>query len=208
MADRVKLEYKSGGGRFTPHSEGVHGMVVVDAIDMGYRVRKFQGKQPEIQPAVALVWASGETNEEGDLITVSKYYKASMHKKAGLRLALEAMRGRSYTEIQAKAAAQDPDLLAKLVGANCLVTIEHKTSDDGERVWANVTNITACPKGMAKPKLTAPYTRGDYWEERRQRFADEVEQFGMTQSEPEYPEDYDERPATNYDDQQEEELPF
>jgi hypothetical protein len=205
MADKVKLEYKENSGDFRPLKAGTYPAVVVDAIDMGFRVRQFQDDEPTVQPFIAIVWASGEKQDNGDLVTASRYYKSSMHKKAALRQALEAMRGKKYSEIEAKKAAMDPDLLRKLVGHPCLITVEHKQSQDGERTYGDVTNIMALPEGMPKPTVTG-YVRGEYWEKRKARFADEVAKFGVShnKAEPEYPVDYDESPGED----DSESLPF
>jgi len=178
MADKVKLEYSSGGGDFAPHSEGTHAMVVVDAIDMGFRIKDYPGTPASVQPFMAVVWASGERNTKGELITVSRYYSNSMHKKAALRQALEAMRGKSYTDEQAAKAARDPDLFSKLEGFPCLVTVEHKASDDGDRTWGRVTNLSPLPKALPSPvSACADYVRGDYWEERKTKYLEEVKKF-------------------------------
>jgi len=205
MADKVALEYKEGGTDFRPHSEGTVGMQVLDVISMGYRVKNYPGTEPSIQPFVALVWGSGEVNGNNELITVHRYYKTSMHKKAALRLALEAMRGKTYSEPEARKAATDPEFLSKLIGFPCLVTVEHKQSEDGDRTWGQVTNLAQLPKGMAKPKVTG-YKRGEWWEDRKKKYAEEVARFGRTAPDPVYPEDYDQMPPAL--EEAEDDLPF
>lgn len=200
MADKVKLHYTESTD-FKPYSEGTHAMRIVDVIDLGLRLREYPGQPPEVKHAIAIVWAGDEKQESGELITVSKEYTNSLHRKSSLRQALEAMRGKSYTEEQAAKASRDENFLARLVNYGCLVTVEHGTSKKSGRTYGVVKALMALPKGMEAPAVTG-YKRGSYWDTRKAEYADAVAKFQAKTDEPEYPADFDE-PQDTPDD-----LPF
>lgn len=189
MADRVKLDYKESSGDFRAYSEGAHPMRLVDVVDLGLAVKDFAGQDPEIKHVLALVFAGGERQENGDLITVSKEVTNSLHAKATLRLTLEAIRGKAYTEEQAMKASRDELFLNKIVNAPCLVTVQHKTSKKG-RTYAQIVNVTSLPKGLMAPEI-ADYKRQPFWETRKAENAEAVAKFRPKEDEPIYPEDMD-----------------
>lgn len=163
MADRV-VATKSES-RFRPHSEGMHLMLCVDVIDLGQKVVAFPDKPSYLAPSCAIIWASGERNEDGTLITVSQDYTVSTSERSNLRKHLEAWRGKPY---------DDSDLdeglpLHKLEGKPCLISIAHGKSAKG-RTYAKVMSISPPMKGMdlsPTAKLLDEYKRGDYWQQRK-----------------------------------------
>jgi hypothetical protein len=92
----------STGTSFAPHPEGGFPMVCVDTIDLGEKVEQFPGSPAKIVHKCAVVFQSGEKNEEGRLFDLSAEYTVSMYETAALRKLLEAWRGKAYTEEQAK----------------------------------------------------------------------------------------------------------
>jgi len=166
MSDNVIA--RDGGKKFTPHPEGQFAAVCTDVIDLGERVKEFPGTPPKITPTVALVFETGEVNEDGKAHTVAKEFNVSMNEKAALRQFLEAWRGKSYSEAEARAGVP----LGKLAGHAALVSVEHRTSAGG-RTYATFRTIAPLPKAMAAPELPA-YTRADYWAERKAEYAEEV----------------------------------
>jgi hypothetical protein len=80
---------------------------------------------------------------------ISKRYTASLNEKSTLRSDLAAWRGRDFTPEEL--AAFD---LRNIVGASCLINVIHKESNG--KTYANIGNIMALPKGMAKGKLSEP----------------------------------------------------
>lgn len=172
MADVINAV--NTGARFAPHPEGQFGVVCVDCIDLGERVESFQGQPARVVKKCALVFWSGERNPDTrDMHEVSAEFTVSMHEKSGLRLLLEAWRGKSYTDAEARQGVP----LHKLVGQPALVSVEHKPSKAG-RTYAKIKSIAPLPKGMARPEIVLDeYARPDFWTERKKQYADEVRTF-------------------------------
>jgi hypothetical protein len=82
---------------------------------------------------------------------IGKEYTLSLGKKATLRAALQSWRGRPFTEEELKGFE-----LSKLLGANCLINVIHKTSDDGSKTYARIEGLMPLPKGMPVLKPLAP----------------------------------------------------
>lgn len=171
MADAVKATNK-GGGSFQRHPEGMHAGRCVDVIDLGWRVKTFQGKS-SIKSVCALVFATGERNDQGELITISREFTLSSHEKAGLRLFMERWRGKPYTDEE----AEEIDI-GKMEGVPALLNIVHGKSKAG-RDYATVESAVRLPPKMKDdaPTMEAlAYKRGDWWAKTRERYAEEVEQ--------------------------------
>lgn len=176
------------GSTFHPHGEGTHGMVCVDVVDMGHRLEQF-GDQPAREvPKVALVFASGEQNEDGSLVIVTAEMTNSMNEKANLRRFLESWRGKSYTVEQAEAGVP----LHKLHGQAALITVEHKRTKR-DRLFANVRSVSPLPKGMAGPNRAVldQYERPAFFADRKKQYAEDVRKYrasvGADTDEPDLP---------------------
>lgn len=166
MPDHVMA--RDSGKKFSPHPEGQFAARCVDVIDLGDRWKEFPGSPGKITPVCALLFETGEINEEGVPYTVAKEFTVSMHEKSALRQFLESWRGKSYSEAEARAGVP----LDKLTGHPALVSVEHRTSAGG-RTYATFRTIAPLPKAMPAPELPA-YTRADYWAERKAEYAVEV----------------------------------
>lgn len=81
---------------------------------------------------------------------VSKEYTLSLYEKANLRHDLESWRGKPFTEQQLSGFD-----IASLLGAPCLLAVLHKTTDKN-KTYANVSAISALPKGMVVPAQINP----------------------------------------------------
>lgn len=56
-----------------------------------------------------------------------------------------------------------------LLGRNCQLQIEHMSSADGTRTYANVASSMSCPKGMPLLKVSPDYVTAEKrWEKRQQ----------------------------------------
>lgn len=183
MPDQITA--KDQGAKFVPHPEGQFGAVCVDLINLGERVEQYQKQPARVVSKCAIVFASGERAENGDLHTVSAEFTVSMNEKAGLRQLLEAWRGRSYREEEAKAGVP----LHKLCGHAALMSVEHKTSGAG-RTYAKIRTISPLPKGMEAPDV-AEYQRAEFWEKRRTDYAEEVARFRSQSAAPSHDEDFE-----------------
>src|ERR1700751_1733161 len=135
---------RDAGGGFAPHAEGQHAAICVDVVDLGVNVETFAGQEAREVAKVALVFATGERQGEGEkreLTLVTTEMTNSANEKANLRKFLEAWRGRAYTAEQAEAGLP----LHKLYGKFALLSIEDVTTRKG-RKFAKIKAIQALPK--------------------------------------------------------------
>lgn len=181
---------KDAGGGFNPHTEGQFAMVCVDVVDLGVNVEVFPGQEPREVPKVALVFASGERQEDGSLTLVTTEMTNSANEKANLRRFLEAWRGRSYSAEQVEAG-----LPIKLLWSQpALVSIEHVTTRKNKK-FAKIKSISQVPHGLAAPdgKVVEEYTRPKFLTDRKAAYATALAKHrtatGAGVPEPEYPGD-------------------
>lgn len=73
---------------------------------------------------------------------ISKRYTLSLNEKASLRKDLQSWRGRPFTQEELNGFD-----VSKLIGSNCLISVLH--SDRAGAVYADISGISALPKGMA-----------------------------------------------------------
>ena len=133
---------------FTPAPEGVHHAVCCDVIDLGLMDTGFKDEktgQPKIQHKINVVWQIGELRDDGKRFQLYKRYTLSLGDKAILRHDLESWRGKAFTFDEL--AGFDVE---KLIGANCLVNVQHRKSKDGTKTYANVVAVMPLVKGMPK----------------------------------------------------------
>lgn len=162
---------KDTGGGFAPHSEGQFAMVCVDVVNLGINVETFQGQDPREVPKVALVFASGERQDdkEKSLSIVTSEMTLSANEKANLRKFLESWRGRSYTVEQAEAGLP----ISRLYGKPALVSVEHVLTRKG-RKFAKIISIGPLPKTMPGPddSVLASYERPKFLTDRKAAYAE------------------------------------
>lgn len=138
-----------GGGSFTPAPEGTHAARCIRVIDLGTQPGSQQYPAPKHK--VLFVWELPNELEEynGEQMPrlVSKRYTLSLNEKASLRHDLQSWRGRAFTADELKGFE-----LKAVCGHACMVSVVH--SADGQ--YANLTAVTAPPKGMAVPPAKHP----------------------------------------------------
>jgi hypothetical protein len=83
-------------------------------------------------------------------LVITKTFTVSLHKKAGLRLLLEAWRGKAFTEEEL--AGFD---LKNVLGKSCQLQVLHKAGSTGQ-VYANLGSVMPLPKGMKAPDQETP----------------------------------------------------
>jgi hypothetical protein len=170
--DSYTVEYTphAGGGSFAPMPAGTQHVVCVDGIYLGEKVETFPGAAPKVVKKYAFVFQSEELNPETNRpYEISKEFTISMHEKASLRKFLSAWRGKTYTDEEARAVD-----LARVVGANGIASVEHKTSQAG-RTYGALLSIAPVMKGMTKLTATG-YERGAFWADRKAEYAAGVAQ--------------------------------
>lgn len=159
---------KDSGAKFFPHTEGQFPMACVDVVNLGINVEVFAGQEPREVPKVALVFASGERQEDKSLTLVTTEMTLSANEKANLRKFLESWRGRSYTADQAEQGLP----ISKLYGKSALVSIEHVTTRKG-RKFAKIVSIGPLPKAMppVDEAVLADYERPKFLTDRKATYA-------------------------------------
>ena len=133
---------------YAPAPEGVHQAVCADVIDLGMMLSAFPDErtgQPKQQHKINVVWQIEEKRDDGKRHQLYKRFTLSLHEKAALRHDLESWRGKAFTFDEL--AGFDVE---KLIGANCLINVQHRKSKDGTRTYANVVAVMPLVKGMPK----------------------------------------------------------
>lgn len=187
--------------KYAPHDEGQYVGQCVDTIALGDKVQDFPGTESYLAPTCALVFRTGEKNDEtGDYIDIAREFTVSMGEKANLRKFLEQWRGKPYTADQIKAGVA----LDKLTGNHGLLTVAQRTSGKG-RVYANITACVGIPKQMAASVAQYDdYTRAEYWATKRKEYAEAAARFKSDNASP--PTDWSDMPSPSEDG--EDDLPF
>jgi hypothetical protein len=142
----MALWAKEGAGDFYLIPEDSYQAVCSQIYDIGHQFSELYGKAAH---QCIIIW---EIPDERNKFTkdnidydyprqMSNFYTVSLHEKARLRKDLESWRGKAFS----------PDELAgfdihKLIGANCMLQIIHKSKDNKTR--AVIASVTKLPKSM------------------------------------------------------------
>lgn len=191
---------KGSDSKFKPHPAGQFVGQCVDSINLGESVETFAGELPKLVAKCALVFRTGERNEQtGDFIDIGREFTVSMGEKANLRKFLEQWRGKAYTSEQVDAGVP----LEKLVGNHGLLTIAQRESKT-KRVYGEITACVGIPKQMAASVTAyADYIRADYWEQKKKDYAEAARKYRADMAVPDVPGDDFPEPFDDDDD-----LPF
>lgn len=77
---------------------------------------------------------------------ISKEFTLSMHEKSTLRKYLESWRGKGFTELEAERFD-----ITVLCGKPCMLNIIHNVSKNTGKTYADISSISAMPKGLQCP---------------------------------------------------------
>lgn len=140
----------TGGTSFEQPPTGSHAARCIAVIDLGTQRTTYEG-EAQIKRQVIVRWElSNELMSEGDYkgkpFTVSKFYTASLHEKAGLRKDLSSWRGRDFNAEELKGFD-----LKSVLGKACMLSVG--LSEKGK---AKVTSVMGLPKGMTVPDQVNP----------------------------------------------------
>lgn len=140
----------NGGTSFEQPPIGSHAARCIAIIDIGTQKTTFEG-ETQIRRQVIVRWElSNELMTTGDFagkpFTVSKFYTASLHEKAGLRKDLVSWRSRDFTPEELKGFD-----LKNILGHPCMLAVG--LSEKGK---AKVTSVMGLPKGMVVPAQVNP----------------------------------------------------
>lgn len=139
-------------GDFEPIPEDLHLGVCYGIWDLGTQYSEVWHK---FSHRVVIVWElpeiRGEFERDGKKVNlpkvISKQYRLSLHKKAGLRKDMESWRGKKFTEEEL---AEGFDL-KKLLGVPCQIQVLHFKSDEG-KIYANISAIIKSSAGRIIPE--------------------------------------------------------
>lgn len=135
------------GGNFTPVPAGTHVATCYQMIELGTITTEFNGETKH-QKKVRITWElPNETKTiEGKEkpMVISKDFTLSMHEKATLRKFLESWRGKAFSDEEAKKFD-----VTNLLGKPCMISVVHVDKDG--KSFANITSVSALPKGFAAP---------------------------------------------------------
>lgn len=182
MADRIRT--KEDGVEGTPrelHPPGSFLAQCVDVVNLGKKHETYEGKDNGLVPKLALVFRTGETTSEGELMELSAEMTIASGAKAKLRQFAEAWRGKKYDE-------EYPDIhVHKFEGLWATITVVHKTSGKGNQ-YAAITGLTAVPKGMTpNADYLSSYTRAEFWDKRKDEYKQEADKYLAQQGKPSAP---------------------
>lgn len=153
------------------HPAGTFAAICVDLIDLGMRVSEFSGHEKATQ-SLAFVFRTGKVSSTGFDLDLSREFAVSLHKKSNMRAFLEAWRGAPLKSEELGEAFSFKDMASR----PALISVVHKPSSDGTKIYANIGAIMPVPDGMPIPKNT-PYERAPFWASRKEDYAKEFRRF-------------------------------
>lgn len=144
------MKWQDNGGDFEQPPVGTTAARCIQIIDLGTQRGEYQGKA-NVRRQNIIGWElpnnlQSDGEYAGKPFRVSRFYTASLGKKANLRKDLENWRGREFTEQELQ--GFDPH---NILGKCCLLAL---TPNDKGRV--RVTGVMALPKGMEVPPQVNP----------------------------------------------------
>ncbi len=131
-----------GGGQFEEVEPGSYAARCVRIIDIGTQHGTYNGEPKAPAKELILYWElPNDLMADGRPFMVSKFYTASLGKKANLRRDLEAWRGKPFTDEER--AGFD---ITAVLGAACMLSIIHN-----EKGRPKISSVGKLPKGMELP---------------------------------------------------------
>lgn len=117
-------------------STGVHKARCVKVIDLGTQENNYDGQVTWKRQCMVIWEVPSEVNNNGEPLTISKFYTLSLHEKATLGQDLSAWRGRPFTEMEKKGFD-----ISKLCGVTCFINVM-----EGKNGKPRVSSIMPLPK--------------------------------------------------------------
>jgi len=135
---------KNSGGDFPKAPVGTHIARCYQVIDLGHQKITWQGSE-KWSHKVMLTWElCNELMDDGRPFAVSNRYTLSLAETSLLRPALEAWRGKPFSDEELNGFD-----VKNVLGAYCMLGVVHHS--EGGKTYANVSAILPLPRGMAKP---------------------------------------------------------
>jgi hypothetical protein len=133
--------YKKGGEDWIPAPQGMHIGVLVDVVPLGEQEVKWEG-EVSWRDMVRLSWQIDEDMEGGPPFLVSRRFTNSLHPRAGLSRACEAMMQREFAEEE-----RGRFDIETLLGLSCQLDVVHNYGNNG-KVYANIKEVSKLGKGQ------------------------------------------------------------
>lgn len=139
----------SQGEDFEMPEAGLHPATVVGLVDLGTQTNEYQGNVTEARK-LFVAWELETKDSDHKPFVVGQEFTASLGKKANWRKILEGWRGRPFADKE----EFDP---VKLVGAKCIVTIQHGITTK-KKEYAKVVAVAMPMKGQTiSDPVYSPY---------------------------------------------------
>jgi hypothetical protein len=132
------------GADYAPPPAGAHPAAVAALIDLGVQRHDYQGEARTSHDTFIVFELEAEGDDGMARYFVGQTYALSSHPKSKLAALANRLLGTPLG---------DRIRVRKLLGAGCLVSLEHRTSEGGN-VYARVTDVTALPRRMSPVELT------------------------------------------------------
>ncbi len=129
--------------------EGIYTGVCYGVIDLG---RQYSEKYNKWAKKILFMWEIPDEKividgEEKNRV-LSQSYTASMHEKSNLRKVIESWRGKAFSPEE----TDGEFTLSDMLGKGCNLQIIHRSN--GDKTYANISNIMSLKKGEEPPSLT------------------------------------------------------
>lgn len=146
----------NGGSTREPLEAGMYVARCFQMIHIGTVKEDFQGEEKVLNKCRIVFELPTEKRqfkegEEEKPYTIGKDFTLSMHEKSGLRKFLSSWRGKSFSEEEAKSFD-----ITRLLGVACMLSIIHKPSKDGTRVYEEISAIAMPMKNYPIPDQINP----------------------------------------------------
>ena len=145
-----KVTRNSGMNDFAPVPEGTYQGVIVDAVDLGFLEKTFQGQSQGLKPHIQLVYQVGGVaeDENGDeyepmrddgkpWLVFGRRHVLSMNERAGFYKEVCGILGKKGLEATLEEETFDTEML---VGRNVRFTVVHNEGGNGQ-TYANIENM-------------------------------------------------------------------
>lgn len=133
------IKEESGSSNYEPIAKGRHAAICVTVAGIGNQETAYGTKNQVILtweiPSIVREWTKDGETQEGRA-QISRTFTCSLAPKSSLRQVLEDWRDKEFTAQE----LQGFDL-QKLLGVQCTLKIKHQTSQDGSRVYANISDV-------------------------------------------------------------------
>jgi hypothetical protein len=146
----------SGGGERKICPAGNFIARCVSMVHVGTVLEEFQGEKKQMNK-VRITWELPTElvvfkEEKGEQpFTLSKEFTLSLHERATLLKFLESWRGKQFTKEEIVKFD-----VAKLVGIPCMLNVLHKVSKTSGKTFADISTVSAMPKGIQAPGQINP----------------------------------------------------